>query len=310
MATAQSNVFWVSYAPAEQESFEDILNLVDKVLSGDSWKSSKKHGFFAGEVLRGGRRCVDAVLCSSLRMPASAIVSATKWKRKGAKGSLADAKWPVSGEGPKVFLEKWANAMRAASLKRFSGSEIELVRILEEYRLGHRDRMRRLRDRKGRKRPDRCREPSPLLPCVPPTSPESEVSATAIDPVVVPSDGPVNEFTGIDSTLLVEGLCALFLGSHVTEVKLSELFEADFVLVADEVLPSRIPFNAEVALVDLGLSVDNDFSLDLRCDLGCNWSYDAAANGEFMPQFGADIALDLGATIDTVDPLAVFDLFV
>lgn len=91
---------------------------------------------------------------------------------------------------------------------------------------------------------------------------------------------------------------------------LSEWFEANFVLLADKALESTVPFNAGMALIDLGLSVDDDFSLDWRCDLGCNWSYDAAANGELMPQFGADIALDLGATIDTVDPLAVFDLFV
>lgn len=219
MATTQTNVFWVSYAPAEQESFRDFLNLLDKVASGDSRKSLKKHGVFAGEVVRGGRRCVDAVLCSSVRVPVSAIVSSTKWKRKGAKGSLVDAKWPASGEGPQVFMEKWANAMRAASLERFSGSEIELHRRLEEYRHRERNRVRKARDKKGRRRPDRCRERSPLLPCVPPTSPESEVSATVVDPVVVPSDGPVNEFTGIDFTLPVEGLCTFFLYSVVTQVK-------------------------------------------------------------------------------------------
>lgn len=74
MATAKVNAFWVFYAPAEQESFQDVLNLVDKVLYGDS---VKKHGFFAGD-LHGGRRCIDAVLLSSTSIPVSAIVSPTK----------------------------------------------------------------------------------------------------------------------------------------------------------------------------------------------------------------------------------------
>lgn len=292
MAKAQSNVFWVSYAPAEQESFRDCLDLLDKVASGDSRKSLKKHGVFAGEVVREGRRCVDAVVCSSVRMPVSAVVSATKWERKGAKGSLADAKWPTSGERPQVFLEKWANAMRAASLKRFAGSEIELNRLLEEYRHRERNRMRSLRGRKGRRRPGRGREPSPLPPCAPPTSPESEVSATVVDSAVASSDGPVNMFTGIDFTLPVEGLYIMVV---------FEWFETNAVSIEDEVLPSTVPFNAGMALMDFGLSADVDCALDGQCDLWCDWGQATRVNTEFMPQFGADISCSLGDALNVVD---------
>ncbi|KAM4060312.1 hypothetical protein HRG_014229 [Hirsutella rhossiliensis] len=78
-ALARSQVFWVSYQPAAEESFDDVLELVDNVTR------------------------VDVVICTPRRQRVGSVCNAAKWKRKGARGDIHDAKWPETGQTPHSF---------------------------------------------------------------------------------------------------------------------------------------------------------------------------------------------------------------
>lgn len=147
-----SLAFRFSYAPAEHESFPDVVRLIDKVFAADGKGTlAKDYAFFAGEVLRDGSRYVDVVACALRRKRVSTVAGDTKWKRKGAAGTVCDVEWPAGDEHLDRFLEKWSSALKAARPTSSHGSHVELLRKSAAYHENERLRIGR------RRRPTRPR---------------------------------------------------------------------------------------------------------------------------------------------------------
>ena len=102
-ALAQSNVFWLSYAPASQETATEFVHTLSRVLPG-------KAAFFGAEDDCNGQSRFEVVICTPTRQRVSTIVGELKWKRRGARGRVCNAKWPAPGETARSFLHRWADA--------------------------------------------------------------------------------------------------------------------------------------------------------------------------------------------------------
>ncbi|KAM4060267.1 hypothetical protein HRG_002137 [Hirsutella rhossiliensis] len=163
-ALARSQVFWVSYQPAAEESFDDVLELVDNVTPGQP-------AFWAGEVDRAGIRAVDVVICTPRRQRVGSVCNAAKWKRKGARGDIHDAKWPETGQTPHSFLSKWTDAMSKEFQHREAGSRKDLFRHLDAHyqKERQRDKKRRVgrQLRRGRGKPSSSPETGSRLQAAP-----------------------------------------------------------------------------------------------------------------------------------------------
>lgn len=117
----------------------------------------EKAGYFGSEVRRNGEARFELILCTPTRVKVSSALWKDKWARKGARGSLQDAKWPREGETPQSFLRRWAAVMAKRALQ--FGSETHLFHAWDRYRDMERKRLKkyhqggtRLRQRR-RKRP-------------------------------------------------------------------------------------------------------------------------------------------------------------
>ncbi|MGH7965022.1 MAG: hypothetical protein ACRERD_24955, partial [Candidatus Binatia bacterium] len=99
----------------------------------------------AGELVRDGQRVVDTVVTTPRRVKLASFLAKTKWARKGARGEVRDVKWPKPREGPDEFVRRWAQHMRAQSLRYSSGEEAPLQRILSAHADRERERMRHRR---------------------------------------------------------------------------------------------------------------------------------------------------------------------
>lgn len=144
----QKNTFWMSYAPAAQESFRDVLDLFNRALPD-------RAAFWAGTIDRGGVRVVDAIICTPSRVQVSNNMWRDRWATKEAKGRIHDVKWPEKGESSRQFLRRWADAMRASNPKPDKGSEKEVFHALDAYRAHER---KRLKNYAGNQRARRARE--------------------------------------------------------------------------------------------------------------------------------------------------------
>ncbi|KJZ70042.1 hypothetical protein HIM_10570 [Hirsutella minnesotensis 3608] len=247
-AHAQSNVFWISYEPAEHERFADVIDLLDKVVPG-------KPGLWAGEVLRNGRRAVDAILCLATRLRVSHVCGQTKWKRKGAKGRVGDAKWPAAREPACSFLTKWADAMSRQCRSERTGSRDQVFHVLDRYHEKERHRMKALRVSRKKRSEEERRLEKRVEDLPPPVSaglvgtPQDEVSGLFCIP---------HDFTDVDFGLLAEGPCS------------------------SASVPS---LSVGLALADSGMAPCDDFPWNL--DLSGDWSKDMDFN------MGVDFDADL-----------------
>ena len=159
MLPPQSNAFWVRYQPEEDESVEETLLLVDKVLHGDCrTKNPRKSGFFGGTLGDGdGNRVLDLLICTPNRVAVTSVLNPHKWRRKGARGTFRDGKYPYEGESVRRFVKRWCDAMNVRAFTREVGSRDEANRVLNGYYERQNRRMRQKRSAKplgpgGRKR--------------------------------------------------------------------------------------------------------------------------------------------------------------
>lgn len=289
-ASSHALAFWLSYSPAEQESFEDVLDLLHNVVRG-------KPGFFAGETVRDGQTVVDMVVCTPTRQRVDGVCGDSKWKRKGAKGRVCDARWPAPRQPVDVFLRKWAGAMTAAWNKT-AGSREDLFRVANRFRKKDAGRKRDVRSRRKRL----CSEATAGVSTssveeAQGLSLETPVQVDGVDPTLVCQPG---DFAGIDFGPPAPCWCP-FLQSPValpflrweTAWRLTMLFTG----------PDPPP---DVAFVDIlnvvleqhGIPLSETSVRDFGCDPDPGWSCTAEA-------LSLDVSFD---GRDWKDPLDVFDL--
>ncbi|KAJ6783841.1 hypothetical protein PWT90_11223 [Aphanocladium album] len=248
-ANAQTNAFWLSYAPAEQETFEDTLELIDKVLSATK-ADGPRHAFMAGELLRDGQRVVDAVVTTSTRVRLHGFLAKTKWGRKGARGEVRDVKWPKPQEGAHKFVQRWAEHMRQAAAMMKQRTELDeksLTQLLSVQLESDRQRMRRNRG-STRVKTSRRGQTSDLV-----SSPHPEVSVTA--PVqnggVSSFDWSPHDFTGVEVD-----------------------FDLGVDVATEGIATAGSAFDPNEVMMDLGLELAIDcvlFGEDAACVPGWKW---------------------------------------
>jgi len=213
--TASRNAFWVRYQPEEDESLEETLTVVDKVLYGDRrTKTTGKGGYFGGVLLDGdGHEVVDLVICMPSRVAVSSVLNPDKWRRKGARGTFRDGKYPEESETAHRFVKRWCDAMNVKAFTREVGSRDEANRVLKQYYDRENRRMRQKRGDREISKPRGLRTRK-QIPCArsPSEVPTVEVSHDTGNRVadLRPS---VQTFVDLDFdfSLPVEGLYCVFL---------------------------------------------------------------------------------------------------
>ncbi|KJZ68834.1 hypothetical protein HIM_11774 [Hirsutella minnesotensis 3608] len=134
----QSSVFWLSYAPADDEKVSDVLKLLDRVVSVEG-------SALVGKYVRDGQRVFNAVICTRKRQRVSCVLGEKKWKSKGARGTICNGKYPAAGEKAQSFLRRWADAVCRDCPPVPFGSRREVYRVLRGQQNRERDRKKRSR---------------------------------------------------------------------------------------------------------------------------------------------------------------------
>lgn len=147
----RSQAFWVTYEPTEEEAFESVLDLIERVLPG-------KPGFWAGEVdvedtmedgnateTKSSRRVIDIVVCTGEPQRVASVTSPEKWRRRGARGSIRSTAWVTKGKKPAEQLHQWMMEVGGKKRVKQTGSEDELRRVLRLWREKEKDRIRKRR---------------------------------------------------------------------------------------------------------------------------------------------------------------------
>ncbi|KAM4060291.1 hypothetical protein HRG_002121 [Hirsutella rhossiliensis] len=153
-AHARSQAFWLSYEPAELESVKDVLQFLMKILP-------RKTAVLGGRTVRDGQGVLDIVACTPARQRVASFFNERKWKRKGARGKIQDAKWPEAGESPRNFMRKWVAVVGRQS-DQF-GSESQLFRVLDSSYERERERDKNRRRKRARDRPGRSSSPEGIV---------------------------------------------------------------------------------------------------------------------------------------------------
>ena len=185
----------------------ETLQVVKKVLYGDCrTKKPRKGGYFGGFLSDGhGHRVLDLLICTPNRVTVTSVLNPDKWKRKGAKGFLADGKYPKEGESVRGFVKRWCDVMNAKVFAMEVGSRDDTNRVLEGYYEREAHCMRRKRGENGVSKRGRPRKQS-VSHVSRPRTPELEVSP--IGSRVVDSEPCVESFIDLvlEFNLPVEGL--------------------------------------------------------------------------------------------------------
>lgn len=135
-----SQLFWLRYQPAPDESFDDVVALVQSTLP-------MILGSYMVERIRAGCRVVDVLYCTQYRCRRTAVWSRDKWQRKRARGFIVDVDRPGLDEMSEAFLERWARNMTADPTIQTAGSVEGVFQALEVFLGGERDRLRERRNR-------------------------------------------------------------------------------------------------------------------------------------------------------------------
>ena len=212
----QSNAFWVRYQPDENESLEETRGVVNRVLYGDRRTTSPVKGGCFGGVLRDGdgNEVVDLVICMPERVAVSSVLNPHKWKRKGARGTFCDGRYPYERESAHQFVKRWCDAMNVRAFTTQIGSRQEVNRVLSQYCDRQTRRMRQKRSAKPLKPGGRKRRELGSSPLSPSSAPTLEVSHYTGNCVAIDSKPSVQRFVDIDFnfrlSLPVEGRYLLF----------------------------------------------------------------------------------------------------
>jgi hypothetical protein len=268
---------------------KDVLRIVRKVVNGSP-------GVFGTNTVRGGQSVVDMLLCTPVPQRVSAVCGESKWKRKGARGEICDARWPAEKESPRAFLRKWADAIARQQHTRF-GSRSEVFRALDSHY--ERDRARKRQWRVGRRRPSSdVHHPSPHQ-CVVDTSdlqPTHAGVAQLTEDEVGGFPWTPHDFADVDLRSVIEGL--LLDPSHSEG---SANGSEDTFLCAGGISTSEI----DVTLASCGVIPSDGCDLNLECGFDFDWNWDC--NTEMV---NVDVNVNLDWNPEWNDLLDVTDLVV
>lgn len=138
VALDKSQVSWLRYQPAADESFRRVMELARDVLP-------PMLGFYVVEHMRSGIRVVDMLFVTKSRVGKKGIRDPDLWKRKRARGLVVDSEQCRHDECPKGFVRRWAQTMNVNCCVHTAGSPFALSLGLEEYRRLERMRVRNYR---------------------------------------------------------------------------------------------------------------------------------------------------------------------
>lgn len=292
------NTFWLSYQPVDDESLEETLEVVDKVLKGDVRSSSERdYGFFGGQMVRDGQRVVDLVICTPIRRRVTAIYGKQRWQRCGARGSVSDLKYPFAGEKPHDFLQRWSRKVKLEQRYQLlrGASEDKLFQVLEDHQRRESGRMlqrktsRPWRESSARRRKALRKPPTPS----PPSSLERSchVSLCSYPPstqVAVHQEVSGLE-TGMsnihwsphdfgDVTLPVEGvlfffplfMCVMYIALTIGSKQAN--VSAGGQLSLNRCMPCEYDSTIDMLLEGFGFPPRNECLYDLGCDRYYGWN--------------------------------------
>lgn len=127
VASGKSQVFWLRYKPARDESFERFMEL-----AGDALPAML--GFYVVEHVRSGDRRMDILFCVKSRNQESRMRNPHIWKRKRAQGSVEGTERRCSGESLDTFVQRMARNMSVNRCIHTAGSPEAVVRGLTDSR--------------------------------------------------------------------------------------------------------------------------------------------------------------------------------
>lgn len=295
-AHAQSNVFWLSYQPAELETATEFVHTLSRVLPG-------KAAFFGAEDDCNGQSRFEVVICTPTRVRVSTVIGELKWKRRGARGRVCNAKWPAPGETARSFLHRWADATSKRGGRL--GSRTQLYRALDGY---HEKARERMKSRRVSRRPCVCRRKRPLSG----TGAGAGVStvATAAAVVATPTrDASVQVDSGCDpsswsahSFADFDQLPRWYSSARLSFLPCGHVQKANSTCIALACEPDVPAIDIDVAAEQLGISLFEDSLTTFDCDL--DWTVNL--------DMSMDLNMDVNVNVDwnTDLDLSVFDVLV
>ncbi|KAM4060308.1 hypothetical protein HRG_002107 [Hirsutella rhossiliensis] len=130
--------FWLRYQPAEQESFDDVVALLHRVMP-------KGKGLYVAQRQLDGQRVVEVLFCSQARYRVTSMCSRDKWARKGAQGQVVGITWPSLRQTREVFIADCLDQLRRIPKEHSLGSLKEFLFGLDASLDRESERMARLR---------------------------------------------------------------------------------------------------------------------------------------------------------------------
>lgn len=294
-AKLRSQVFWLSYRLDPSESVSTIARIARSVILGSP-------GICGDVVVRDGQTMVDMVVCTPVPQRISAVCTEPKWRLKGARGAICDARWPAEGESPRDFLRKWADAVCGYKNEPF-GSRRELDRAMDAYYDKERKRIKRIRvkAKRKRRRPLPSARPSPrATPAATPAARTEPAGVTDMSQDEVGGIPPLDphEFTGVDFGSATEGLLPPPRSHPRVRRRANGTAAQDPFLCGSGIST----FAIDQALMGWGVFPTDECSWNVSCDfmLDGNWGWNGNVNAVSVE---TTVALE-----DLKDPLDVFDL--
>ncbi len=136
--SGKSQVFWLRYKPASDESIQRVVQLARDALP-------PMLGFYIVEHVRSGGRRVDILFCTKSGAYEDRIRNPDFWRRKRARGSVEDTGQCRYDECLNAFMHRWAQKMIANHCIHTTGSLVAVSRGLEDSRRTVRTRVRKHR---------------------------------------------------------------------------------------------------------------------------------------------------------------------
>lgn len=136
--SGKSQVFWLRYKPASDESFQRVVQLARDALP-------PMHGFYIVEHVRSGDRRVDILFCVKSRNFESRMRNPHIWRRKRAEGSVEDTEGRRFDECLDAFVQRWVRNMNVNATIHSEGSPEAVVRGLTDSRRVVNTRVRKYR---------------------------------------------------------------------------------------------------------------------------------------------------------------------
>ncbi|KAM3547291.1 hypothetical protein MY1884_009628 [Beauveria asiatica] len=153
----KSHLFTFTYVLGEEETYEEAILTCHGVFGYPSMRNDalhanperKTYGVVAAAAERDGIRVLEMAVAFVARRRVVSFENEDVWRRKGAKGTLCNVRWPAAGNAAMAFFTSWLDATRCLRLVGLHGLETDIVDVLQEADRAARVRMRKLRQRSG-----------------------------------------------------------------------------------------------------------------------------------------------------------------